>query len=87
MTKTNNNHTVLLFNEEIGLIEKVVRYSLKVGFCNLTNERELVLVNDIKEKILPIKSNINPRHTMEPDFFRVFGSGWVLKTQTRNPNP
>ena len=61
MTKTNNNHKVLLFNEEIGLIEKVLRYSLKVGFCNLTNERELVLVNDIKEKILPIKSNINPR--------------------------
>jgi hypothetical protein len=25
--------------------------------------------------------------TIEPDFFRVFGSGWVLKTQTQNSKP
>ncbi len=31
------------------------------SFCNLTNDRKLVLVNDIKEKILLIKSNINPK--------------------------
>ena len=29
--------------------------------CNITNDRELILVNDIKEKILLIKSNINPK--------------------------
>ena len=31
------------------------------SFCNLTNDRKLVLVNDIKEKILLIKSNINSK--------------------------
>ena len=31
------------------------------GFCNVTNDRKLVQVNDIKEKILLIKSNINPK--------------------------
>ena len=29
--------------------------------CNITNDRKLILVNDIKEKILLIKSNINPK--------------------------
>jgi hypothetical protein len=93
--KLNNNHAVLLVNEEIGLIEmfyeiqskqyavvqllKKEYFDFKIhmvnsdvkdallkindcfSFCNITNDRKLILVNDIKEKILLIKSNINPK--------------------------
>ena len=31
------------------------------SFCNITNKRKLVPVNDIKEKILLIKCTINPK--------------------------
>ncbi len=50
-----------IYNANTDVKQALLKINDCFSFCNVTNDRKLVLVNDIKEKLLLIKSNINPK--------------------------